>query len=119
MLDKLIRACYAHLSVIMPVQRTHKQSDLEKRLRILESQLYGKYVGTLKITQKDSVNQKISMSESQIHRNSDTPSHSESFRFDIIYLHHDLTKIAMLSTLAITIQLVLYFSHALERVKFF
>ena len=125
MLDKPTQACYAHLSVIMPVQKLHKQSDLEKRLKILESQLYGKAIVESRIThaagaeQKNSVNQKISLSENQIHRDSDTLSHSESFRTDISYLRQDLTKIALLSSLAIGIQLVLYFSQIVSRVRLF
>ena len=109
----------------MPVQKLHKQSDLEKRLKILESQLYGKAIVESRIThaagaeQKNSVNQKISLSENQIHRDSDTLSHSESFRTDISYLRQDLTKIALLSSLAIGIQLVLYFSQIVSRVRLF
>lgn len=117
----------------MPVQRTRKQ-DLEKRLKILESQLYGGGSERLRKTQTTGAEQQASKSEmrteqgsEQIYRNSGTTgiqSHSEfsekvASKSDLIFLRQDLTKIALLSSIAVGIQLVLYLSHALERVKLF
>ncbi len=84
----------------MAIHQTKKQTDLEKRLRLLRQQVYG---------------QNTSRSEDQTFRYPDTlaksgtPKSSESFRSDITYLRQDLFKILTLSTLAIGIQLALFF----------
>lgn len=86
----------------MPVQRTHKASELEKRLKILENQLYGKKL--------DVRSEKLDLSSNIQHPTSSS---------DVTYLKQDLTKIAVLAGLAIGIQLILYFSHALEGLNLF
>lgn len=81
----------------MPIQRTYLASDLEKRLKILTMQLHGK---------KQEVPQMGKVSPvSQVS--------------DISYLKTDLAKIALLASLAIGVQLILYFGNLLNRVKLF
>lgn len=67
----------------MPIQRTYSASDLEKRLKILTMQLHGK---------KDS--------QSSVKNN---------FVSDLTFLKQDLSKIALLASLAIGVELILYF----------
>ncbi len=95
----------------MPVQRTHKQSDLEKRLKILENQLYGK-----KLDVRSSTLDQISNFQSQ---NQPSNIQHPTSNSDVIYLKQDLTKILILGSIVVGIQLVLYFSHILERVTIF
>lgn len=90
----------------MAIQRTRKISDLEKRLKVLNQQLYGK------TDEKNTSSTKVSI----------TPSGSHSFSLpttsiaptlarkveDVTYLRGDLTKIAILATAAFTTQFVLY-----------
>ena len=75
----------------MAIQQSKKQSDLEKRLKLLHLQVYGKNSEILK------------------HRYTDTPTSSDLIRPDITYLRHDLIKILTLSSLAIGAQLILFF----------
>lgn len=85
----------------MPISESKKQSDLEKRLKLLRQQVYGKNLAV-----------------------SDTPIHSPRFAgkagqssgtpvssglSDISYLYQDLTKIFILATSAFAIQLTLFF----------
>jgi len=60
-------------------------TDLEKRLRLLRQQVYGKEIVSRGETAK-----------------------STSDHTDIIYLYQDLTKIGLLATLAIGIQIILF-----------
>ena len=83
----------------MPVQRTHNASDIEKRLKILKSQLYGQSRFTPQVP------------ASSIQH----PSSSS----DLTFLKKDLLKIAILGTLAIGIQLILYFSQLPSKIKLF
>ncbi|MBI2039956.1 hypothetical protein HYT18_02695 [Candidatus Microgenomates bacterium] len=95
----------------MAIQQTKKQSDLEKRLRLLRQQVYGK----VSEHSENSVNQRVRKPDNLTLRYSDTlissgtPSHSEPFRSDITYLRHDLIKIGTLATLAFGIQAILYY----------
>lgn len=70
----------------MSIQQTKKQSDLEKRLRLLRTQVYGK---------------------SEIQQAS-TPSSSASTRSEVSFLYQDLLKIGVLSALALGFQIVLF-----------
>lgn len=88
----------------MPRIQMHRQSDLEKKLKILESQLYGK-----RLDQTSNIQSQHPSSSIQ---------HLTSIS-DITYLRQDLTKILILSSLAVGIQLVLYFSQIVSRVKLF
>ena len=93
----------------MPKVALHRQSDIEKRLKSLESQLYGKQTQPIIGT---SLGQKIS----EIPTNHVVESTQTS---DVVYLKKDLTKISLLASLAIGIQLIIYFSHLIDRIKFF
>lgn len=86
----------------MAIQLSKKQSDLEKRLKILHQQVYGKttsYV-TAGSTQ---VNSKFEQSS------------------DSIYLQKDLLKILTLSSAAIALQVILYLllQHRVLNLNFF
>ncbi|OGE72642.1 hypothetical protein A3H40_01140 [Candidatus Daviesbacteria bacterium RIFCSPLOWO2_02_FULL_38_15] len=86
----------------MPIQINSKQSDLEKRLKILRQQVYGKNSeNSEKLRQPDN-------SESPILRYSDTPSSSGKVQSDTAFLYHDLRKIFALSVLAIGTQIILF-----------
>jgi len=80
----------------MAITESKKQSDIEKRLQLLRQQVYGKESEKLRMTQLKPANQKAG--ESAV----------ESFRSDTAYLHQDLFKILILSSLAIGIQLILF-----------
>lgn len=66
----------------MPIQRTYSASDLEKRLKILTMQLSGKQQEELQVVKVSQVS-------------------------DVTYLKHDLTKIAILASIAIGVQFIL------------
>ena len=71
----------------MAIHRTYTQSELEKRLQVIRKQVYG----------KKSVSG-ISPMTIDLQYNS-----------DIKYLHHDLLKIAILSSFALSIQIALFY----------
>jgi hypothetical protein len=87
----------------MAIQQIKKQSDLEKRLRLLRQQMYGK-----------SPDHSPHFAPSASHlageagRPTDTPNHSSSVRTDTAYLRQDILKITILATSAIGIQLILF-----------
>ena len=95
----------------MAVHRTHKLLSSEKRLKILESQLYGRNE-MLDIRSKKLDNEAGSSKFENPTTNiqSQYPSsriqHPSSIT-DITYLKHDLTKIVLLSTLAIGVQILI------------
>lgn len=91
----------------MSVHRAHKQSDLEKRLKLLNTQLYGKSSVSQRVSESVSQKHTVSATDPLIHRSTDTPIHRSA---DTTYLGHDLTKIAILSSLAVGVQLVLHFA---------
>jgi len=100
----------------MSIHQTKQQSDLEKRLRLLRQQVYGR-----------SANQYISKSVSQKDSESDTPTHSlrEASRptdtlilSDFTYLRHDLFKILFLSSVAIGAQIILFYLMQHNLLKF-
>lgn len=97
----------------MAVQRTHKQSDLEKRLKLLDMQLYGKKdlpAGkTGKLDPASSI--QLQNPASSIQR----PASNQ----DVGYLRQDLLKISILAAAAFAIELGLYFSNIYSRIKFF
>lgn len=75
----------------MAITEAKKQSDLEKRLKLLRQQVYGK------------------SAEKLTYRHTDNPIASDSLKStDITYLHQDLFKILTLSSLAIGVQLILF-----------
>lgn len=71
----------------MAITESRKKSDLEKRLKILRQQISGK--------------EKVSGIQYHVS--------SEKINTDITYLSNDLTKILILSSLAIGMQLILFF----------
>ena len=79
----------------MPIQRTYQQSDIEKRLKLLKVQLYGKY--------EKAVSSKYPVSNAG----------------DLAYLKQDLRKITILSLLAVAAQFILYFSQLPNKIKLF
>lgn len=100
----------------MPIQQTKKQSDLEKRLKLLRQQVYGRSSEELRKPHKPAAAEHQISAESgkMTYRSSDvpilsgTPSRSESLRSNMSYLHQDLLKILLLSSLAIGFQVILF-----------
>ncbi len=78
----------------MAITESRKQSDLEKRLKLLRQQVYGK-------TDRSDY-PKIEISEN--HKSQ----HTDTLTSDVSYLYQDLFKILALSSSAIGIQLILY-----------
>lgn len=90
------------MSVIEPkmsIQQNKKQSDLEKRLRILRQQVYGKQ--PLAIGHQ-------SLDRKQISNNQRPTTINYIGGTDVTYLHQDLLKIFILAGCALGIQLVLF-----------
>lgn len=88
----------------MAIQQTKKQSDLEKRLRLLRQQVYGKHVEattTQTTSTPSSYNFQAKKTESRID--------FQIASTDINYLYQDLLKIFTLASLALAIQIVLFF----------
>lgn len=101
----------------MAIHETKRQSDLEKRLQLLRRQVYGRR-SEYQINRKAG---ELDNSDTLTLRSPGTLSSSESFRTDLTYLHQDLLKIMTFSSLAIGIQIILFFllkNHILN-VKFF
>lgn len=98
----------------MAVLRTHKQSDLQRHLKILEYQLYGKKE-RLEVRSEKLDNEvggeKPRISESHI------PLQVPTSTSDITYLKQDLLKILIIASLAVAVQLVLYLSSAIQKIK--
>lgn len=89
--------------LIMAIQQTKKQSDLEKRLSLLRQQVHGKQQYS------------APKAESSVTPNTLTPSS------DVSYLYEDISKIGILSGIALGFQVILFFlikSHVLN-LKFF
>lgn len=87
----------------MAIHETKRQSDLEKRLKLLRRQVYGENPNRSdKISESE--DRKTRFSITSIHRNTDTLISS-----DLTYLNQDLLKIAVLSAFAIGTQLMLFF----------
>lgn len=86
----------------MSIQRTVKQSDLEKRLKLLHRQVYGR---------PSSDTPAHRPTTTLTYRNADIPTqHSTIFTAsDVAFLRQDLLKILLFSSLAIGIQIVLFF----------
>lgn len=74
----------------MAIHEQKKQSDIEKRLQLLRRQVYGKQEFRV---QKSEIRDKITTNSSD----------------DLTYLNQDLLKILLFSSLAIGIQLILFF----------
>lgn len=110
----------------MAIHRTHKQSDLEKRFKHLEFQLYGKpekkerldvrskkldeEVGNLKLENQTSNIQPHNLPSNLQHPTSNT---------DVVYLRQDLLKIALFASVALVAQFLLYFGQIRNIIKLF
>ncbi len=81
----------------MPIQQTKRQSDLEKRLKLLRQQVYGK--PEVKVEKIGSVNS----IPATINYQSVTTDSS-----DVAYLRQDLLKILLLSAAAFGTQFLLF-----------
>lgn len=100
----------------MAIQQSKKQSDLEKRLQLLRKQVYGgesvassKYhvargERTLENTHSTNPSTSLAQKDSAGYQLPTTNSSS-----DLTYLHQDLLKIMTFSSLAIGVQLLLFF----------
>lgn len=92
----------------MTIHQTKKQSDLEKRLKLLRQQVYGK---------EDRMKLEVRSEKSNFALQNPTSSQS-----DLTYLHQDLFKIVTLSTVAIGAEFILLFllkNNLLLRLNFF
>lgn len=101
--------------------RSQSERDIEKRLKLLRQQVYGRSSEHSENKEPDSVGtetqevRRSDTSEDLTYRYSDTPTssgipaHSESFRSDITYLRHDLVKITSFATVAFGVQIILFF----------
>lgn len=87
--------------VRMAIQQTKKQSDLEKRLRLLRQQVYGK-------DQSSTIS--YQSSDKKQERSDDRRLTTESYfaTSDVSYLYQDLLKILILSSLAIGAQVIIF-----------
>ncbi len=95
----------------MPVQQTYKVSDIEKRLKILNMQLYGKQEKVANSSHGEAGNKYQVVKLDTKKEVSNTA--------DIVFLKQDLSKIALLAFFAIGAELILYFSKLTDRIKFF
>lgn len=93
----------------MAIQRTKKQSDLEKRLQLLHRQVYGRGSDTSIRPHADIPTHRPT--DTLTYRYTDTPIHRSASPAisDISFLHQDLLKILLFSSLAIGIQLLIFF----------
>lgn len=86
----------------MAIQQSKKQSDLEKRLQLLRKQVYGR---------ESVVSSKHSFPSANAERKYHV-THTTNYQLpttDITHLHQDLLKIMTFSSLAIGVQLLLFF----------
>ena len=84
----------------MSIQQTKKQSDLEKRLKLLRQQVYGR-----------------SESKMAYQSTNASPNRTNTATTDLAYLYQDLLKIALLSSAALGVQIIIYFllqNHVLK-----
>ncbi len=94
----------------MAITESKKQSDLEKRLKILRQQVYGKREFRVESSELR-IKNKVTM-------NSELKTTNYS---DLTYLRYDLGKILVFSTFALGVQLILFIltkNHILN-LKFF
>ncbi len=94
----------------MAIQRTRATSDLEKRLKVLNQQLYGK-------ERSATNNQKTTTHKMSLKSNNAAILKTDSSISDITYLKHDLTKIAIFTALALGLQFSLFYALQHNLVK--
>lgn len=98
----------------MAIKRSHREADLQRKLKVLEYQLYGKKekldvrmekldneVGSLNLDQISNF-QSQNLSSNLQHLTSSS---------DLTYLKQDLTKIFILASLAIAAEALFYFER--------
>lgn len=88
----------------MSIHESKKQSDLEKRLKLLRQQVYGK--------------SRSSAISYQSSGKKEEKSDNYSTKTDISYLYQDLIKILTLASLAIGAQIILFFLTKNHILKF-
>ena len=88
----------------MAIQQSKKQSDLEKRLQLLRKQVYGG-------SKNQSSATSYQLSDKKQEKSDDLRPTTDSYSAisDLTYLHQDLLKIMTFSSLAIGVQLLLFF----------
>lgn len=91
----------------MAINKSHQPSDLQKKLKLLEYQLYGK---------QEKLDNQTSNLQSQNLSSNVQQSISTS---DTAYLRQDLTKIAVLASLAVAAQIILYFGSRFNFLRIF
>jgi len=84
----------------MAIHQTHRQTDLEKRLKLLRHQVYGR--------------ESVASSKQYVVREEITQKNPHTTNYilpttDITYFHRDLLKILTFSSIAIGAQIILYF----------
>ncbi len=92
----------------MAILQTKKQSDLEKRLKFLRQQIYGR--------ESVASNKQYVVSEEMTPKNT----HTTNLLTDVTYLKGDLAKISLLASAALGMQILLYFlmkNHILNFIK--
>lgn len=87
----------------MSIHQLKKQSDLEKRLRLLRQQVYGK---------DPDRSEKSDIRVIPTHQSTNTSTHQNTntqVMSDTVYLYQDLFKIGILTSFAIGVQVILFF----------
>ncbi len=79
----------------MAIHQTHRQTDLEKRLKILRRQFYGR--------------ESVASSKQYVVREANLPFGGPLPTTDVSYLKADLLKIFIFSSVALGAQIILYF----------
>jgi len=92
------------MSIQQTTHRDKKQSDLEKRLRLLRTQVYGKEQSSAHSYQLS--DERSSLTD-KTNKSDDRRLTTESYS-DITYLYQDLLKIGIFSTLALGLQIILF-----------
>lgn len=97
----------------MPIQQIKKQSDIEKRLKLLRQQVYGRSSeNPVKVREKvDDVGKEMIHPPHQysISQVSSTPSNPQLLKSDVAFLRQDLFKITSFAIVSFGVQIVLYF----------
>ena len=89
------QAQFFNMSIQQTTHRDKKQSDLEKRLKLLRTQVYGKEF-------------RVNSSELVVKNAGSTNSELRTNNSDLSYLYQDLLKIGIFSTLALGLQIILF-----------
>ena len=93
----------------MAIQQTKKQSDLEKRLKLLRTQVYGKEKLDVRSEKLDIETRGLKLDQTSNFQPQSLTSNIQHPISDISYLYQDLLKIGIFSSLALGIQIILFF----------